>query len=85
MYFEGLMQKLMRFLRKLSAQFCIIHNTKEFHALERKKYRQLGGIKVDLKRVSYKLQSFWYLGSSSRLLFRCNLTKPLTQIDFTAV
>ena len=85
MYTEGLMEKLIRFLRKLYAQFCIMQNNKGFHALEREKYRQLGGIRVDLKRVSCKLQTFWYLGSSSKFLFRCNVTKTLTQIDFTAV
>ena len=52
-----------------------MHNSKEFHVLEREKYRQLKGTEVDLMRVTCKLQTFWYSGSSFRPLFRCNRTK----------
>ena len=84
-YFQRFMQKVISFLRKLWAQFCIMHNNKEFHVLEREEYRQLKGTEVDLMRVTCKLQTFWYSGSSFRLLFRCNRTKTLRQIDSKAI
>ena len=62
-----------------------MHNNKEFHVLEREEYRQLKGTEVDLMRVTCKLQTFWYSGSSFRPLFRCNRTKTLRQIDSKAI
>ena len=62
-----------------------MHNNKEFHVLEREEYRQLKGTEVDLMRVSCKLQTLWYSGSSFRLLFRCNRTKTVRQIDSKAI
>ena len=62
-----------------------MHNNKEPHVLEREKYRQLRGNKVGLKRVCYKLQTFWHSESSTRLLFRCNRTETLTQINLKAI
>ena len=62
-----------------------MHNSKEFHVLEREEYRQLKGTEVDLMRVSCKLQTFWYSGSLFRPLFRCNRTKTLRQIDSKAI
>ena len=61
-----------------------MRNNKEFHELEREE-NQLGGIGVDLMRVSCKLQTFWQSGSSVRFLFRCYCTKTLTQILSTAI
>ena len=62
-----------------------MHSNKEFHVLEREEYRQLKGTEVDLMRVTCKLQTFWYSGSSFRPLFRCNRTKTLRQIDSKAI
>ena len=62
-----------------------MHNSKEFHVLEREEYRQLKGTEVDLMRVTCKLQTFWYSGSLFRPLFRCNRTKTLRQIDSKAI
>ena len=62
-----------------------MHKNKEFHGQEREEHCQLRGIEVDLMRVSCKLQAFWHSKSSTKLLFRCNRTNTLTQIDLIAI
>ena len=51
-----------------------MRNNKEFHELEREE-NQLGGIEVDLMRVSCKLQTFWQSGSSVRFFVSMLLYK----------